>query len=295
VKTLFLLCLLMCYGVTSRTLAQVTREELTTQFNAPLTALDPAKPDEYLRLAEDVFDFDQSPTGVTLSTQLLVRAYWIDLHDGGDTQIAASSCLALAALPGSTHVESSLKALAQRLSPHAASVIKKSSSKQPRFESAGYQIASILGMIRAGDGGWANQLISRPEVAAALEAVDSLLRRLGVSGGAEEIRREAKRWPCPTCSNERIVRRSSGAEASWRICSNCGGLPGLRLSDAQLISHLRAESLLLEGAQRSWAAQIVADQGVPLIDPDPTTLPLIFGIDPSRLLFREGTWQTVND
>jgi hypothetical protein len=62
------------------------------------------------------------------------------------------------------------------------------------------------------------------------------------------------------------------------------------MSNGQLVVHLRAESELLEGSQKSWAAQVAADQGAPFIDLDPASVPTVFGVDPTRTIFRDGRW-----
>jgi hypothetical protein len=50
------------------------------------------------------------------------------------------------------------------------------------------------------------------------------------------------------------------------------------------------ESLLLQGSQRSWAAQLSVDHGAPLLDPDPDAVADTFNIDPTLVLYRDGQW-----
>src|SRR5205823_11779571 len=90
------------------------------------------------------------------------------------------------------------------------------------------------------------------------------------------------------CQNERVVKRGNPPE--YKLCPNCNGEPGPELSAREYLAQLRFESLILQGAQRSWAAQVTADGGAPLIDPEAGGLAAAFDVDPSLVLWRDGRW-----
>jgi hypothetical protein len=62
------------------------------------------------------------------------------------------------------------------------------------------------------------------------------------------------------------------------------------MSEGMFLAQLRFEAILLQGSQRSWAAQLATDHGAPLRDTDPSTLPVVFEVDPDKVLWREGQW-----
>jgi hypothetical protein len=229
-------------------------------------------------------------SGAKLTTELLVLGFTLDLNDGGSNRVASSCALALAKLPSASRYAGWLRALTQRLNPgfRRPQWLDAGGLRTP--ESVAYRLAVLLGMARAGDGIGGRSMLNRPELDAALTSIDDLLRRLKVYGGADGVRTELQRWPCPECGNARAVRKVVGGTALWRICAVCGGVPGERMSNGQLVVHLRAESELLEGSQKSWAAQVAADQGAPFIDLDPASVPTVFGVDPTRTIFRDGRW-----
>lgn len=271
-------------------IAQTVASNPREQYRSRLEALTPERPREYLELAEEVADSSATAEARRLVVELYTLAFAIDLNDGGDRRLAASACKGLASVPGNGRYAAWLRALGARLSPDASPPASTRPSSGGSSESLAYRVSLVLGYIRSGDGGLARQLLAKPEIAAAMETIDRLLAQLGVSTGAAGLAREAARWPCPDCSNERIQRRPQTNPPSWRVCPLCGGLPGERLTNAELIGHLRAESFLLEGVQKSWAAQITTDQGAPLIDPIPENLPKVFGVDPARHFFRKDAW-----
>ena len=57
---------------------------------------------------------------------------------------------------------------------------------------------------------------------------------------------------------------------------------------------LRLEARLLHGVQRSWAAQLAADHGLPLDDPDPDELSKVLGFDSHAFIFKDGGWYRVD-
>ncbi len=288
-RALALILALVC-GRASLAQDQPPAPDAATTYAARLAALDPASPSAYLELAEEIADARRDPSGRKLATELYVLAYSLDLRNGDSNPAAASACLGLAAHPGSARYAPWLRALTQRLSPATPRPEWGRSPGSGGGDSLAYQLALLLGYARFGEGGFARQLLARTDLSSALDTIDRLLVQLGVLDGATGVRREASRWPCPDCGNDRVIRRAQTSPPTWRFCTLCGGLPGERISNAELLAYLRAESFLLEGVQKSWAAQITTDQGAPLIDPDPDSLPSVFGIDPARTAFKDGRW-----
>jgi hypothetical protein len=93
---------------------------------------------------------------------------------------------------------------------------------------------------------------------------------------------------CSECKNRRFIKSQQGV----RLCPTCGGKPGPKLSQQELLYQLRLESSLLHGVQRSWIAQTVVDGGAPLRDLDPDELAATYRIDPARTRWRNGAWES---
>jgi len=156
---------------------------------------------------------------------------------------------------------------------------------------AGYNAATALGLVRSGDGVRARQALADPQTAALLRSYERLLDPAGLNGAFRSLEREAARWPCPDCHNQRIVKKlGSGRDPQFRLCTNCEGNPGVATSIPELVAHLRLESQLLSGVQRSWSAQAAADRGAPLRDPDTADVAPAFDVDPAKCVYRDGRW-----
>lgn len=254
-----------------------------------LLALKPSEPEAYFKLAEEVADKAEDSGTRRLAIRLYVLAYELDRQRGGVPALAASSCLGLIPVASGERDRRWLSAVARLLDARHASLQWIDLDRPAEPESAYYRAATLLGQIRAGQGMAARQLMQDPQVSAVLERFDRTMVRLGVQGGVRGLEREAEQWPCKECNNERVVRKGNrGQEA--RLCSNCKGTPGPALDANGFLSHLRMESLLLQGSQRSWAAQMSVDDGAPLIDPDPDAVADVFNVDTTRTLYRDGAW-----
>lgn len=258
-------------------------------FADRLLALKPSEPQAYFKLAEDVADKADDAGARRLATRLYVLAYELDRQRGGVPSLAASSCLGLIPVTSAQRDRRWLSAVARLLDPRHASLRWLDQERPSEPESAFYKAATLLGHVRAGQGLAARQLLQDPQVTAVLERFDRTMVRLGVQGGLRGLEREASLWPCTECNNERLVRRGNRGQDS-RLCSNCKGAPGPALSADAFTCHLRMESLLLQGSQRSWAAQLSVDAGAPLLDPDPDAVADTFNIDPTLVLYRDGHW-----
>ena len=264
---------------------------LLDRFRTRLQSLSPANPEGYYLLGEEVADQANDPGARRLAEQLYVLAF--DLSAArpdrpGRAALQASACVALADHVRIDHDRRWLVALARTLDPRRVPPEWLARQAPATTDSAAYQVATVIGLVRSGDGGQARQLLQRPEVRAAFDAYDRMMVNIGIQGGANGIIREADRWPCPECQNERIVRKGNPPEA--KACSHCQGDPGPALTGAEFIAQLRFESLILQGSQRSWAAQVAADSGAPLMDPDSGGLAAAFDVDPTLVLWRDGRW-----
>ncbi len=253
-----------------------------------LRALDPARPVEYLELGEDLLDAPGDEGERRLAVRLLVLACALDQHRAPAATVGASACLALAEAGHGPGDRPWLVAVARLLD--GAGAPGPGAPPVPQSpEVAPYRLAMLLGLVRSGDGLAARRLLEDSGLRALLRSLDPLLSRMGVSGGAFQLERDATRWPCTECRNERVVKRAR-AGGEWKLCPICRGVPGPDLTTDQYVRQLQLEAYLLQGRQRSWGAQLAADGGAPLLDPDPAEVPRRFGIDASLAVYRDGAW-----
>lgn len=270
-------------------------------FGPRLRALDPARPAAYLTLAEDVADEDTSPEARALAQALFTFAALLprtrvpstpsDATTDAPDWLAASACLGLASLARSEQERRWLTALAGTLSPaHTAGDGQgptANRSDSVSRDAAALGLATAIGMVRVGEGRRAQRLLDSPAVASMLGSYERLLSPGGLSGGAERVRSLAGRsGPCVQCHNRRVIKDADGV----RLCPSCQGRPGPKLSVPEVVAQLRLESLLLNGIQRSWAAQVVTDGGAPMRELDPSLLVDVYGVDLSRPVWRDGAW-----
>jgi hypothetical protein len=256
-------------------------------FNDRLEALTPARPVDYYLLGEEVAAEASTYADRQLAITLFVLAAELDLRRGGRPVTASAAYIALADVITSERDRRWLLYLARTLDPRRVSPEWLGRIAAPTVESPVYQIATGLGLIRSGHGVQARQMLEKPEVQAALVRLEPLLRNLG-AGTLTQLNREAKLWPCPDCSGARVIKRGNPPEA--KICNHCKGDPGPSLTESAFLGQLRFEALLLQGSQRSWAAQVASDGFAPLRDSDPSSLPVVFEVDVSKVLWRGGQW-----
>lgn len=263
-----------------------------TKFAEALGALSPQRPSEYLELAEDVLDQNDDFASRRLAIELSVIAHRLDVQDGGETVIASGACALLASIHGNEAHATWLKSMARSLGNIGDASIQSEGQTFVIDHAMRYRIALLLGQLRSGDGASVRAGLAKSEVVDTMNSMERIFLSLGISADPSEIAREASRWPCPDCGNERLVRRSqAGADPPWKICALCGGVPGPKVFRAELLNSLRVESVLLEGTQRSWAAQLAVDFGAPLVDPAPETVAQVFRCDPEKSVFRNGRWE----
>jgi hypothetical protein len=261
-----------------------------TPWQARLTSLHPSRPEGYLLLGEELADATEPPECRRLAEHVLCLAFELSRHNPQHLRTAGSAATALAALAIIERDRRWLLAISEIADPARATPLWNTGAPPESVDAGSYRVAEFLGLVRSGEGPRARMMLGRSDTRQRLEGMDHLLRRSGVPGGLTGLEREAGRWPCLTCGGKRVVRRVGGGVADMRPCSNCEGKSGAMLSPADLTAQLRLESWLLQPTQRSWAAQITADGGAPLIDPDPASVCAHYKVDPALCLWRDGEW-----
>lgn len=261
-----------------------------------LAALEPSHPLEYMKLAEEIAAEVRTAEGRDLARRLYVLSILAPRHAGKPLKVdesaappwlASSASLGLAALAPNEQDRRWLTALAGTLAPSDASGPHGIAPEAAVRDSAALELATALGMVRSGEGRRAQKILEKPAVAALLNRYEGLLSPGGLSGGASRIRSLAEKYPvCPECRNRRYIKNADGIH----LCPTCQGRPGPKLSPQELIGQLRLESLLLNGIQRSWAAQVVADGGAPMRELDVEVLADVYGVDAASAYWRAGAW-----
>lgn len=266
-----------------------------------LAALRPERPREYLELGEEIAEQADNPSMRTLARTLFVLAYETSktapdsraAQTGGSSGAAAegdlrvSVCLALAALTDREHERTWLRAIAASLGWKAGRADGGARRATAAIDPAALDLSNALSLIRIGEGRQAARLLDKPEVAQLLLRTERLLSPAGLTGGEARVRRLMAEWPnCPECRNRRFIKNAEGV----RLCPKCGGRPGPRLLQQELLYQLRLESSILQGVQKSWVAQSIVDGGAPLRDLDPDELAKTYSVDPTRTVWRDGAW-----
>lgn len=260
------------------------------ELDARLAALDGTDANAYFELAEEVAQDREDGARVALARTLYVLAFHLDRTKSGQ-RIAAASCIALADLATSERDRRWLSSIADTLDTRRYRPDWVRRAEEAASGQTAYLAATALGLVRSGDGVAARQVFDEPGVRPLIQKYERMLAPDSESGFTRFFEREAGKWPCPECHNARIVRKTgSGKDAQYRLCTNCEGTPGPELSTSGLIAQLRFESVLLAGIQRSWSAQVAADGGTPLRDPDPDEVAKVFGVDVSKPRWHAGQW-----
>jgi hypothetical protein len=261
------------------------------RYAARLAALRPDDPEAYFLLGEEIADATPADPGArSVATRLFVLAMTLDLaRNPARPALAASACIALADVDRTAADAKWLVALAERLDPRHARPEWLTPTEIPAPDSASFRIATAMGMIRTGEGVAATRILNDPAIAPAFQARDRMFRR-HMQSSARELLREASRWPCSECGNQRVVRRQGVNPPDYRLCGRCAGTPGPTLTTMQLADQLRVESMLLGVSQRSWGAQVIADYGAPVVDPDPSAVARAMGVDATATKFVDGVW-----
>ncbi|MCC6320517.1 MAG: hypothetical protein IT438_03670 [Phycisphaerales bacterium] len=261
-----------------------------------LAALSPDNPLAYFELAEEIAaapiaidDRDLARTLFVLAAVLAAEPASAGPRKAETTPdwLASSACLALVSLAESEPERRWLRAMAGSLTPEESRAAAQRASSASSLDAPAQELAAALDSLRAGQGQRAAKLLERPGVSDLLDRYERLLTSDGRPGGAARIRSLVSKFPyCRECRNERVTRDREGTH----LCSTCGGRPGPKVEGEELVGQLRLESLLVNGIQRSWAAQTIADGGAPLRELDMASLADAFGVDPARRWWRQGHW-----
>jgi hypothetical protein len=257
-----------------------------------LTALAPDRPDEYFRLAEEIADIADEAHEEAAARTLYALGYELARARPATAPLAASCCLGLAQLERLDQDRRWLLAVAAAVDPRYSRPDWAVPASASASEETAFKAASALGLARSGEGPQSRKMLDEPGVKSLLREYERAIGDTGTTGALFRLERHIAEWPCPQCSNTRVIARPAQPAPDIRLCPTCRGDPGPRLSPQEFLAQLRFEAILLRGVQRSWAAQVAVDMGAPLRDPDPDQLAEVYGVDPARAYWREGNWVT---
>jgi len=291
-----LLAVLTCVALIPMASAQSAK----VRFADRLGRLTPSDPIGYFELAEEVTDVAGGIEDTMLARRLYVLSLTLSLtRPEADRKagfpIAASSCLGLAALERSDERRRWLQALAGRLDARYAVRRWDVPATQDQSTEVPLLAAEAVGLVLSGDGTLARDRLEDPRVHALLDRTRDVLDRPDTKASLTALEQEAQIWPCPECGNARAVPDRNAGGRARRLCSTCRGNPGPVLEDQTFAAYIAYQSVLLQGVQRSWSAELAVGGGKPLIDPEPGEVAPVFEIDPSEVYFRFGRWSSTSD
>lgn len=260
-----------------------------------LEALIPERPMEYFLLGEEVAAQIDGEATRRLARELFVLAYELDAKHAGSRsafRLGPSVCLALAAIAERDDESRWLRALAETMTDRPIGSLEAGAGASAYPLEAAFNVATAMGLARAGEGRRAEQCLEKPgaaELLEKLEAAPSFNR--STTEIRHFLRRAIRDWPvCPQCRNRRVVPAGVSRQGEMILCDTCRGNPGPKMTEAELASQLRVEAMLLQGTHRSWAAQVLADDGAPLRDLDIGELAGTYRVDVTKPLWRNGAW-----
>ncbi len=260
--------------------------ETMPDIEARLAALNPADPAAYLDLGEEVAALG----AIDLARRLFALAYESARLSGRDPSTQTSACIALADTARFERDRRWLWSIARLIEPRYNQPDWSRTTRRDVTPRAALRAATTLGLLRAGEGARARELLRDPAVRDVFTRYAGLLTGTGPGDVLSILDEQARRWPCPECHNERIVRTVRDGQNVDVRCFTCRGNPGWELGEQGFLATLRFESRVLSGVQRSWSAQLASDLGEPLRDPDPAAVCPAVGVDPSRSVYRDGAW-----
>ncbi|MEQ9094653.1 MAG: hypothetical protein RIE32_00150 [Phycisphaerales bacterium] len=259
-----------------------------------LTALDASDAMAYLELAEEVSSETGSPEDRDLARHLFAVAYDLERRTRARPEVMAGACLGLASLEASDEGSAWLYAVAGLVDPRATRGAGAGVTTLTVAPEVALAAANALGLARAGEGRRAARLYEDEAVREVFERYGRLLGGSGGLSGLSRFERALRDWPDLECGGSRVITRRGEDGVQTLICPTCRGNPGPPMSEQEFLNHLRFESRLLRGIHQSWGAQIAADGGAPLLDPDPDRVPELlaarYGILVEHTLWRDGRW-----
>ena len=271
-----------------------TAMDRVANLHERLLALDATDAMTYLSLAEEVASETGSPEDRDLSRQLFAIAYDLERTTRARPEVMAGACLGLASLEASDEGSAWLYAVAGLVDPRATRSAGAGVTTIAVAPEVAITAANALGLARSGEGRRASRMYEDPAVRRVFERYGGLLGGSGGLSGLSRFERALRDWPDLECGGSRVITRRGEDGIETLICPTCRGNPGPPLSEAEFLNHLRFESRLLRGIHQSWGAQIAADGGAPLLDPDPDRVPELlaarYGVDTTKRLWRDGQW-----
>jgi hypothetical protein len=280
-------------ALTAAGLAPIPRPAIDADLQPKLRALAPENREAYFLLAEEVAErgtVAADADTLNLAKTLYALAFELDRRTGQAGPLAASSALGLASIERLERDRRWLTAVAGAIDRRYSLPDWTISAGGSISDEQAYDAATVLGLARAGMGRDARKLIDKPGVRQTLTRYERLIGTTGETGALSRLEKYMAAWPCPECNNERVVRKMGDHGPELRLCPTCHGNPGPDLSDEEYIGQLRFEAALLNGIQRSWAAQVIVDQAAPLRDPDPDELAATYRVDATHPYWRDGRW-----
>ena len=289
-------CLGVCASAHAQAQGDVSAESLlgprVRSLIPRLEALSPDAPRAYFELGEEVAAEAATLAERDLAKRLFTLAFELERirAESADRTLLSSCCLALAQVVDSDGDRRWLRAVASLVTESlpATRTLQMSDAEPPAaLEPGALDAANVFAFLRTGRGSRADRLLLRPGVEQTLMRYERLLSPGLMPGGLSELRLLiSQNQTCPLCLLRRYQKDSSGI----RLCAQCGGRPGPKLSDAQLALQLRTEAAILSGVQRSWAASAMVDAGAPVRDADPAELAATLAVDVRYALYRDGKW-----
>jgi len=264
--------------------------DLAVVFDKQLAALSPDDPRGYYLLGEELLDAAIGPADHQLASQVLILAFESARIAGGHPAVMAGACRALASMPRPSREKRLLESLVAFVDPSSVPPRWMKRQAPTLVDSTPYRLSVLLSLIRGGEGGAAKQALAKVDLRDAVVAIEPFLAKGGVTGGLTALDRYAHAWPCRECGNARIIRKQNTTPPEYVVCPHCAGTPGPEMTYDEYVAQIRLEAWLLQGANRSWAAQLTADDGAPLSDPDPASLCSRLRIDGTKMYWRLGAW-----
>lgn len=259
-----------------------------------LAELDASDAMVYIELAEEVSSETGSPQDRDLARHLYAVAYDLERNTRSRPEVMAGACLGLASLEASDEGSAWLYAVAGLVDPRATRGEGAGVTTLAVSPEVAVAAANALGLARSGEGRRAGRIYEDEAVRQVFDRYGRLLGGSGGLSGLSRFERALRDWPDLECGGSRVVTRRGEDGVETHLCPTCRGNPGPALSEQEFLDHLRFESRLLRGIHQSWGAQIAADGGAPLLDPDPDRVPELllarYGVETTKRLWRDGVW-----
>lgn len=277
-----LFVLMIAVGLALPGLAWSEREPAT--IGARLSALSPDDPMAYFTLGEDLgYAHDATPATHRLARELLLIAAAIDRERDTPMGLDRSAALALADIAGSEGERRWLRATAEALA-----IEREADGVPPAWpvdtaavgsDDLNLRVAETLARARANDGIRVQRELARSPVERTLQLAGVPADEArGIMG---ELRIVAGTRHCPGCRGDRAVRTRTGdGRLLLTPCPVCNGNPGAQLSEAEYLSHLRAEALVLRVTSDDWSTDLFLSDAQPLNDTGFEELLRRYRVDP---------------